>query len=42
MAEGDDPCYGTVKTLKVKYRLNGQPASFTGTDPELCDLLEQE
>jgi hypothetical protein len=42
MAEGDDPCYGTVKTLKVNYRLNAQPASFTGTDPETVDLLEQE
>jgi len=42
VAEGDDPCYGTVKTLKVNYRLNGQPAKFTGTDPETVDLLEQE
>ena len=42
MAEGDDPCYGTVKTLKMNYRLNGQPAEFTGTDPETADLLKQE
>ena len=42
VAEGDDPCYGTVKTLKVSYRFNGQPADYTGTDPETVDLLEQE
>ena len=42
MAEGDDPCYGTVKTLKVNYRSNGQPAEFTGNDTETADLLEQE
>ena len=42
MAEGDDPCYGTIKTLKVNYRVNGRPANFTGTDPETVDLLEQE
>jgi len=36
------PCYGTVKTLKVNYRLNGHPANFTGTDTETVDLLEQE
>ncbi len=42
MAEGDDPCYGTVKTLKVNYRGNGQPAHFAGTDPDTVDLLEQE
>jgi hypothetical protein len=28
MAEGDDPCYGTVKILKVNYRLKGHPAEF--------------
>jgi len=28
--------------LKLNYRLNGQPANFTGTDPETVDLLEQE
>ncbi len=33
---------GTIVDAQVKYRLNGQPASFTGTDPETVDLLEQE
>ena len=35
-------CYGTVKTLKVNYRLNGHPAEYTSTDPQTADLLEQE
>ena len=42
MAEGDDPCYGTVKTLKVNCRVSGRSAHFTGTDPETADLLKQE
>ena len=41
MAEGDDPCYGTVKTLKVSYKVNGRAATFVGTDPEYVDLLAQ-
>jgi hypothetical protein len=38
MAEGDDPAYLVVKTLKVEYTLNGQHYSATGTDPDLIEL----
>ncbi|MGD0093068.1 MAG: family 43 glycosylhydrolase [Planctomycetota bacterium] len=42
MAEGDDPCYGTVKTLKITYQADGRALTYTGTDPEIADLLDPE
>jgi len=39
MAEGDDPAYMVVKTLVLDYIIDGKPATVTGTDPEMVDLL---
>ena len=38
MAEGDDPAYGTVKTLTVEYTADGQPFSISGQDPDKINL----
>jgi hypothetical protein len=33
LAEGDDPAYGTLKTLELGYTVDGQPFSIRGQDP---------
>ena len=38
MAEGDDPAYGVVKTLRVELTVDGQPATVTGQDPDTITL----
>jgi hypothetical protein len=38
MAAGDDPAFGTVKTLVVEYTANGQPFTFSGQDPDMVSL----
>lgn len=38
LADGDDPAFGTVKTLTVNYLLNGQPATISGRDPDTIDF----
>ncbi len=38
MAAGDDPAFGTVKTLVLDYTIGGKKATATGTDPEIVDL----
>jgi hypothetical protein len=42
MAEGDDPAYGTVKTLTVNYLIDGRPATLSGLDPETIDFTSTE
>ncbi len=32
LAKGDDPAYGTVKTLAVEYTVNSAPQTLSGTD----------
>jgi hypothetical protein len=39
LADGDDPAYGTVKTLKAEYMVDGRPLSLTGRDPETVSLV---
>jgi hypothetical protein len=39
MAEGDDPAYGVVKTLRVEFTADGKLATVTGQDPETITLL---
>ena len=39
LAQGDDPAYGTVKTLVVSYTVDGQPFTLTGQDPDTKSLL---
>ena len=39
LAEGDDPAYGTVKTLVVEYSVAGQPSVASGRDPEMINLV---
>ncbi len=39
MAEGDDPAYLVVKTLRVEYTMDGKPQTASGTDPETLILL---
>ncbi|MFO1513817.1 MAG: glycosyl hydrolase [Verrucomicrobiota bacterium] len=39
MAEGDDPAYGTVKTLLVEYTIDNQFAKLSGQDPDPVSLL---
>ena len=39
MAEGDDPAFGTVKTLDVEYTLKGKRFHLTRTDPEVVDFI---
>ena len=38
LAEGDDPAYGTLKTLSVNYTANGQPFTFIGQDTDRIHL----
>jgi hypothetical protein len=38
LAEGDDPAYGTVKTLVVDYTANGLPLTITRRDAESIRL----
>ena len=38
LAKGDDPAYGTLKTLAVDYRVNDQSLTATGTDTEFISL----
>lgn len=39
MAQGDDPAYGTVKTLIVEYTADGKPFHASGQDPEEITLF---
>jgi hypothetical protein len=41
MAEGDDPAFGTVKTLTLQYTVNGQAFTISGQDPEQINLSWQ-
>ena len=34
LAQGDDPAYGTVKTLSMEYTADGRPFTFSGQDPD--------
>jgi hypothetical protein len=38
LAQGDDPAFGTVKTLVVKYTADGQPFTLRGQDPDHLSL----
>jgi hypothetical protein len=38
LAAGDDPAFGTVKTVIVEYSIGGRRLTATGTDPEWIDL----
>jgi hypothetical protein len=38
MADGDDPAYGIVKTLRAEYTVGGKRAALSGTDPETVSL----
>jgi hypothetical protein len=38
LAQGDDPAFGTVKTLVVEYTADGQPFTITGQDPDSISL----
>ncbi|MCX7005743.1 MAG: glycosyl hydrolase [Kiritimatiellaeota bacterium] len=38
LAEGDDPAYGTVKTVTLAYTSNGKALTATGTDNDLLKL----
>lgn len=40
MAEGDDPAYGTVKTLKIDYTVNGRKYHAEGQDRDIIDLTD--
>lgn len=39
MAEGDDPAYNVVKTLRAEYTLDGVARTASATDPETMHLL---
>lgn len=39
LAEGDDPAYNVVKTLRVEYTLDGVTHTASATDPETLHLL---
>ena len=39
MAEGDDPAFGTVKTLELDYAISGKQLHLTGTDVDIVDLV---
>ena len=39
LAQGDDPAFGVVKTLRVEYTLDGKPLTAIGTDPETLLFL---
>ena len=38
MAEGDDPAYGTIKTLLLEYTADGQEFTVSGHDPDRISL----
>ena len=38
LAEGDDPAFGTVKTLVLKYTMDGRPFTISGHDPDSINL----
>lgn len=38
LAQGDDPAYGTVKTLSMEYTADGRAFTFSGQDPERINL----
>jgi len=38
LARGDDPAYGTVKTLALKYTADGQSFAVSGQDPDRISL----
>ena len=38
LAAGDDPAYGTVKTVIIDYTIEGKRATVRGTDPEMVFL----
>ena len=40
LAQGDDPAYGTVKTLTVEYTVAGLPFTIRGRDPDTINLNE--
>ena len=42
LAEGDDPAYGVLKTLKINCRINGQASTTIAKDADIVDLLERE
>jgi len=39
LAEGDDPAFGTVKTLAVEYTADNRSFSLSGQDPETLNLI---
>ena len=42
LAAGDDPAYGTVKTLTLEYTVDGRPRHLTATDTEFVLLLADD
>lgn len=38
LAQGDDPAYGTVKTLVLKYTADGRPFTVSARDPDRVSL----
>jgi hypothetical protein len=38
LAQGDDPAFGTVKTLSMEYTIDGQRLTFIGQDPGYINL----
>ncbi len=40
MADGDDPAFGVVKTLKTSVTIQGQTRQITGIDPDPIELLQ--
>jgi len=38
LAQGDDPAFGTVKTLALEYTVDGRPFSFHGQDQDRVNL----
>jgi hypothetical protein len=39
LAEGDDPAFGTVKTLVVEYTADNRSFTLSGQDPETLNLI---
>jgi len=42
LAQGDDPAYGTVKTLSAEFTANGVAGKISGQDPETIRLIPRE
>ncbi len=38
LAQGDDPAFGTVKTLMLEYTIDGQPFNLSGQDTDTVNL----